>query len=169
MMPFMPPPPICAARRLHDAGRSTRKLIGRAVALVSTGAITPSTRQCAGTAPAASTQAGAASVTPRTGAPMAAGGMDVPRRSAVQSAATPDCARATPDVAVNATTSATNLRMAAYSTPTRSVAPARLRHQAEEAVHDRRLGASRFQARGQYLERVLAERRIVGDVARTGR
>ena len=31
-MPFMPPPPSCAARRFHDAGRTTRKLIGRAVA-----------------------------------------------------------------------------------------------------------------------------------------
>ena len=57
MMPLIPPPPSCAARRFHDAGRITRKLIGRAVAAVSTGANTPSTRQCAGTVPVAATHA----------------------------------------------------------------------------------------------------------------
>jgi hypothetical protein len=41
----MPPPPICTERRLHRAGSATAKLIGRAVALVSTGSMTPSTRQ----------------------------------------------------------------------------------------------------------------------------
>src|SRR5688572_10622249 len=86
-MPFMPPPPSCAARRDHDAGRTTLKLIGRAVLAVSMGAIDPFTRQCAGTAPAASFQVGADSVTARTGSPIADGATDTPSRSAVQSAA----------------------------------------------------------------------------------
>ena len=134
-MPFMPPPPICAARRLHDAGSSTRKLIGRAVGLVSTGAIVPSTRQCAGAPLAASTQDGVASVTLRTGAPMAAGGTGVPRRSAVQSAdaialpesdsaafdapAAPRWASAAPDVAIAVTRSATSVRIVAPTLPRR--------------------------------------------------
>jgi hypothetical protein len=58
--------------------------IGRAVLVVSTDAIAPSTRQCAGTAPAASIHAGD-SVTPRTGSPMADGSIDVPTLAAVQS------------------------------------------------------------------------------------
>ncbi len=57
MMPLLPPPPICAPRRFHDAGRITRKLMTRAVGAVSTGANTPSTRQCAGTVSVAATHA----------------------------------------------------------------------------------------------------------------
>jgi hypothetical protein len=45
IVPFIPPPPICTDRRFHLAGSATAKLIGRAVALVSTGSMTPSTRQ----------------------------------------------------------------------------------------------------------------------------
>ena len=83
----MPPPPSCAARRIHDAGSTTRKLIGLAVLAVSTGAIDPSTRQCAGTPFAASTHDGADSVTLRTGSPIADGAIVAPSRSAVQSPA----------------------------------------------------------------------------------
>jgi hypothetical protein len=61
-------------------------LIGRAVAAVSTGAITPSTRQWAGTPAAASTHAGD-SVTLRTGTPIADAGIVAPSRSGVHSAA----------------------------------------------------------------------------------
>ena len=82
----MPPPPSCAARRLHDAGSTTPKLIGCAVVLVSIGAIDPLTRQCAGTSPAASTQDGADSVTVLTGSPTEAGSMEGPSFSDVQSA-----------------------------------------------------------------------------------
>ena len=65
----------------------TPKLIGLAVLVVSTGAIDPLTRQCAGTAPAASTQIGDDSVTLPTGAPIADGAIDVPVLADVQSAA----------------------------------------------------------------------------------
>jgi hypothetical protein len=85
-MPFMPPPPSWAARRDHDAGSTTLKLIGRAVLAVSIGAIDPLTRQCAGTPPVVSTHDGADNVTLRTGSPIADGGTDVPSRSVVQSA-----------------------------------------------------------------------------------
>ena len=33
MAPFIPPPPSCAARRIHAAGSTTRKLMGLAVAV----------------------------------------------------------------------------------------------------------------------------------------
>src|SRR4030095_2499719 len=64
-VPLNPPPPDCADRRLHDAGRMTRKLIGCPYALLSIGAITPSIEQYAGALPAG-THLGAASVTPAT-------------------------------------------------------------------------------------------------------
>jgi hypothetical protein len=86
MMPFIPPPPSCAARRDHDAGSTTLKLIGLAVLAVSIGAIVPFTRQCAGTPLVASTHDGADNVTLRTGSPIADASTDVPSRSAVQSA-----------------------------------------------------------------------------------
>jgi hypothetical protein len=89
-MPFMPPPPSCAAWRDHDAGNTTLKLMGLAVLAVSIDAIDPFTRQCAGTPFAASTHKGADNVTLRTGSPMADGATDVPNRSAVQSAAASD-------------------------------------------------------------------------------
>ena len=87
MMPFIPPPPSCAARRDHDAGSTTLKLIGLAVLAVSIGAIDPFRRQCAGAPFADSTHDGADSVTLRTGSPIADGATDDPSRSAVQSAA----------------------------------------------------------------------------------
>jgi hypothetical protein len=62
-------------------------LIGRAVLFVSTGAIVPSARQCAGAPPAASTQAGDDSVTLRTGWPIADVAIVVPTLVLVQSAA----------------------------------------------------------------------------------
>ncbi len=86
-MPFIPPPPSCAARRDHDAGSTTPKLIGLAVVAVSIGAIDPFTRQCAGAPFADSTQDGADNVTLRTGSPIADGATSDPSRSAVQSAA----------------------------------------------------------------------------------
>src|SRR5690242_15575626 len=86
MMPFMPPPPRCAARPFQAAGSTTRKLIGRAVASGLTGAMTPSTRQCAGVLLTASTHAGARRVTLRTGSPIEATGMKLPRRIAEHSA-----------------------------------------------------------------------------------
>ena len=55
--------------------------------VVSTGAIDPLTRQCAGTAPAASTQIGDDSVMLLTGAPIADGAIVVPILADVQSAA----------------------------------------------------------------------------------
>ena len=45
MMPFIPPPPSCAARSVQDAGKTTRKLIGLAAGSI--GAIAPSTAQYA--------------------------------------------------------------------------------------------------------------------------
>jgi hypothetical protein len=84
-MPFMPPPPSCAARRDHDAGRTTLKLIGLAVLAVSIGAIDPFTRQCAGTPFVDSTHKGADNVALRTGSPIADGVIVVPNRSAVHS------------------------------------------------------------------------------------
>jgi hypothetical protein len=83
-MPFIPPPPNCAARRDHDTGRTTLKLIGLAVLAVSIGAIVPFTRQCAGTPLAASTHDGADTVTLRTGSPIADEAMAAPNRWAVQ-------------------------------------------------------------------------------------
>jgi hypothetical protein len=86
-MPLFPPPPIWAARRLHAAGSTTRKLISFAVLLVSTGVIDPSIRQCAGTPPAASTHDEDDNVTARTGSPILDGSIDGPTLVAVQSAA----------------------------------------------------------------------------------
>jgi hypothetical protein len=86
-MPFIPPPPSCAARRDHDAGSTTLKLIGLAVLAVSIGAITPFRRQCAGTPLVASTHDGADNVTLRTGSPIADVATVAPNRSAVHSAA----------------------------------------------------------------------------------
>src|SRR6185369_3300538 len=85
-MPFIPPPPSCAARPDHDAGNTTLKLIGLAVLAVSTDAINPFTRQCAGIPFAASTHDGADSVTLRTGSPIADGAIVAPDRAAVHSA-----------------------------------------------------------------------------------
>ena len=83
--PSMPPPPICIARWLHEAGITTRKRIGIAVGLLSTGAMEPSTLQYAGSEPVAAFHTGALSVTDDTGSPMEATGMLVPSLSAVQS------------------------------------------------------------------------------------
>jgi hypothetical protein len=57
------------------------------VLAVSTGAIDPFTRQCAGTPLVASTHDGADKVTSRTGSPMAEVATEVPNLSAVHSAA----------------------------------------------------------------------------------
>ena len=43
--PFIPPPPICAARRLHDAGSTTLKLIG--FALLNSPAVKPRLQELA--------------------------------------------------------------------------------------------------------------------------
>jgi hypothetical protein len=85
--PFIPPPPICAARRFHDPGSTTLKLIGREVGAVSIGVMLPLTRQCAGTLFVASTQDGSANVTALTRSPMADGSIDTPTLAAVHSAA----------------------------------------------------------------------------------
>src|SRR2546428_13872442 len=82
----MPPPPICAARMVHDAGSTTRKLIARPCELLSIGAIAPSIEQYAGALPAL-THLGAARVTPATGSPIAEIAIAVPSRSLVQSSA----------------------------------------------------------------------------------
>src|ERR1051325_10505404 len=82
----MPPPPCCTARPFHSAGSHTRKLIGLAVADVSTGAITPSTSQRAGDVCAAGSHRGAAIVTAEIGKPMALTGIVVPTLEAEQSA-----------------------------------------------------------------------------------
>src|SRR5580658_4520129 len=86
MKPFIPPPPICAALPLQDAGKTIRKLIGLAVAERSTGAIAPSTLQKAGAVPAAGFQRGVLSVTAETGSPIADAGMRSPSSETVQSA-----------------------------------------------------------------------------------
>src|SRR5438094_148301 len=70
----MPPPPIWAARPVHEAGNTTRKLIARPCELLSIGAIAPSIEQYAG-ALAVLTHLGAARVTPATGSPMADAGI----------------------------------------------------------------------------------------------
>ena len=84
MMPFIPPPPSCAARSVHDAGKTTRKLMGFAAG--SMGAIAPSTVQYAGAGSAAAVHRGSLSVTFDTGSPMAATGTAVPSFVAVHSA-----------------------------------------------------------------------------------
>ncbi len=84
MMPFIPPPPSCAARNVHDAGKTTRKLMGFAAG--SMGAIAPSTVQYAGAGSAAAVHRGSLSVTFDTGSPIAATGTAVPSFVAVHSA-----------------------------------------------------------------------------------
>jgi hypothetical protein len=86
MLPFMPPPPNCAARPLHVDGNATWKFIGLAVGARSTGAMEPFTVQYAGSPLVASTHLGASSVTADTGSPIAEMGRLVPSRAAVQSA-----------------------------------------------------------------------------------
>jgi hypothetical protein len=61
--------------------------MGLAVLLESIAAIDPLTRHCAAMPLAASTHDGADNVTLRTGSPIAVVGTELPRRSAVQSAA----------------------------------------------------------------------------------
>src|SRR5689334_18680890 len=85
MLPFMPPPPNCAARPLHMDGKATWKLIGLAVGERSTGARTPFTVQYGCSPLAASTHRGASSVTPDTGSPIAETGILLPSLAAVQS------------------------------------------------------------------------------------
>src|SRR5678809_1623618 len=87
MEPFIPPPPSCTACLDHDAGRMTRKLIGRPCELVSVGAIAPSIEQYAGALPAAATHLGEASDTPATGSPIDPTGISVPSFALVQSSA----------------------------------------------------------------------------------
>jgi hypothetical protein len=87
MVPFMPPPPICTERRFHRAGSATPKLIGRAVALVSTGSMTPSTRQYAGAFAVSAVHDADEIVTRRTGSPIFSIGIVAPSLSTVQSAA----------------------------------------------------------------------------------
>src|ERR1051326_5679558 len=84
MTPFVPPPPICAARRFQEAGSTTRNRIGFADGARSTGAMDPSTAQYAGVAPDAATHRGGFSATPETGWPMAEIGMAVPTLSTEQ-------------------------------------------------------------------------------------
>jgi hypothetical protein len=81
----MPPPPNCTDRPFHCAGRATPKLIGRAVALVSTGSMTPSTRQYAGEFAVSAVHDADDSVTRRTGSPIFSVGIVVPSLSTVQS------------------------------------------------------------------------------------
>ena len=71
MLPFMPPPPNCAARPVHVDGNATWKFIGLAVGSRSTGAIEPVTVQYGERPLAASTHRGASSVTADTGSPIA--------------------------------------------------------------------------------------------------
>ena len=87
MTPFMPPPPCWTARRFHSAGNHMRKLIGRAGAAASIGAIRPSTSHRAGRESAAGTHFGSASVMFETGSPMAPEGIASPNFAGVQSVA----------------------------------------------------------------------------------
>ena len=87
MTPFIPPPPCWTARRFHSAGSQTRKLIGLAVAVLSIGAIRPSTSQRAGSGSLPGTHRGSASVTLETGSPMELAGTESPSFAVVQSAA----------------------------------------------------------------------------------
>ena len=86
MVPFMPPPPNCAARPLHVDGKATWKFIDLAVGARSTGAMEPFTVQYAGSPLFASIHLGASSVTADTGSPIAEMGILVPSLAAVQSA-----------------------------------------------------------------------------------
>src|SRR5687768_6788083 len=85
MTPLVPPPPICAARRFHEAGSTTRNRMGLAETLRSIGAIEPSTAQCAGALPFAAIQRGGFSVTPETGSPIRGASIAVPAFALVQS------------------------------------------------------------------------------------
>ena len=83
MTPLFPPPPSCIARPLHDAGNTTRKLIGCAVGLLSAGARAPVTEQKAGPVWVAALHTGASSVMADTGSPIAVTGMVPPILSAL--------------------------------------------------------------------------------------
>src|SRR5678815_3012474 len=85
MEPFMPPPPSCTYRYVHDDGITTRKLMFGAAGSI--GAMAPVTRQCAGLPPPAATQVHSLRVTAETGSPMSAGLIVTPRRVELQSAA----------------------------------------------------------------------------------
>src|SRR6185436_2449601 len=86
MTPFVPPPPICAARRFQEAGSATRNRIGFADGARSTEAMDPSTAQYAGVAPEAATHRGGFSATPDTGSPIIEIGIEAPTLSTLQSA-----------------------------------------------------------------------------------
>ena len=86
MVPFMPPPPSCAARPFHSDGNATWKLIGLAFGARSTGAIAPFTVQYGGKPFAAAFQRGALRVTADTGSPIVVIGMLSPSLAALQSA-----------------------------------------------------------------------------------
>src|SRR5580698_2075840 len=106
IMPFIPPPPSWAARSLHSDGNNTRKRIGFALPLVSTGAIEPSMLQYEGNGAPADFQTGALNVTAATGSPIISTGIEAPSFSAVQSASAsflaPGCADRNPVAAQNA-------------------------------------------------------------------
>src|SRR3954452_23855609 len=85
MTPLLPAPPSCIARPFHDAGNTTRKLMGCAVALASAGARAPVTAQNAGTACVAAVHTGASSVTAETRSPIAVTGMLDPMCGALHS------------------------------------------------------------------------------------
>jgi hypothetical protein len=87
MNPFIPAPPICAVRLLHDAGSTTRKLIGLALGSFETGAMEPSTLQYPGVDSVASVQTGGFRLTPDTGSPIFEIGIAEPSFSTVQSIA----------------------------------------------------------------------------------
>src|SRR3954471_19226110 len=82
MTPLIPAPPSCMARPFHDAGNTTRKLIGCAAGLASSGAMAPVTEQNAALPWAAAVHTGASSVTADTGSPIEATGMLDPVRVA---------------------------------------------------------------------------------------
>src|SRR4051812_23191260 len=86
MTPLIPLPPRWTARWFQLAGRTTRKLMGRALAALSAGAIAPSTAHCAAAVAVAAVHTGAFMVTAETGSPMAGTGMFVPSFPDVQSA-----------------------------------------------------------------------------------
>ena len=86
----MPPPPRWTARWFQLAGKTTRKLIGRALGDLSTGAMEPSITHCAAAdvpwlPPAGGAHTAVFTVTAATGSPIAEVGM-VPIFSTVQSA-----------------------------------------------------------------------------------
>src|SRR6185369_7596833 len=85
MVPFIPPPPSCIVRAIQEAGSSTRKLIGLALADRSTGAMTPSTRQCSGAVSLDAFHRGALSLTADTGSLMDDVAIVVPMTAVAQS------------------------------------------------------------------------------------